>query len=227
MRVLIVSGIWPPEVGGPASHGPGVRPLPGRPRPPRPRRHHRGPGRPGAGPGFPIRAARKDRPDSIRQPAAALTVLAAARGADVVYATGLYGRSALASALRRIPLVLKLVNDPAYERARRLGLVRRHARGVPGGSRAAASALLKRSRDLDARARRQDRHPEPLPGRDRDALGHAAGADPRGPQSGPGGRARLPSRAELRERLGFDGPDLRVRRPAHRRRRTCRSRSPR
>jgi hypothetical protein len=24
LRVLIVSGIWPPDVGGPASHGPGL-----------------------------------------------------------------------------------------------------------------------------------------------------------------------------------------------------------
>ena len=40
----------------------------------------------------------------------------------MVYATGMYGRSALASRLRRVPLVIKLVSDPAYERARRLGL---------------------------------------------------------------------------------------------------------
>ena len=60
MRVLISSGIWPPEVGGPASHGPelgrfladrghGVRAVttagPAGPEPA----------------GFPIRASRKDR----------------------------------------------------------------------------------------------------------------------------------------------------------------------
>ena len=49
-------------------------------------------------------------------------MLGAVRGVDVVYATGLYGRSTLAAAAHRLPLVLKLVNDPAYERARRLGV---------------------------------------------------------------------------------------------------------
>ncbi len=51
-----------------------------------------------------------------------MVVAAEARRADVIYATGLYVRSSLASRLLRIPLVMKLVNDPAYERARRRGL---------------------------------------------------------------------------------------------------------
>ena len=121
MRVLISSGIWPPEVGGPASHGPelgrfladrghSVRAVttagPGGPEPT----------------GYPIRASRKDRHQLIRYPAATLTVLNAARGMDVVYATGLYSRSALAASAHRVPLVLKLVSDPAYERAIRLEL---------------------------------------------------------------------------------------------------------
>ena len=121
MRVLISSGIWPPEVGGPASHGPELgRFLADR--------GHEVTAVTTAGPagpepsGFPIRASRKDRPQLIRQPAAALAVLGAVRGVDVVYATGLYGRSTLAAAAHRLPLVLKLVNDPAYERARRLGV---------------------------------------------------------------------------------------------------------
>ena len=33
VRVLVVSGIWPPDVGGPASHAPAVAALPARPRP--------------------------------------------------------------------------------------------------------------------------------------------------------------------------------------------------
>lgn len=121
MRVLIVSGIWPPEVGGPASHGPEfgrflldrghlVRAVTTA-------------GRAGAlDPGFPVTASRNDRPRPIRMPAAALSVITAARWADVIYATGMYGRSVVASTVNRVPLILKLTQDPAYERAHRLGL---------------------------------------------------------------------------------------------------------
>jgi len=121
MEVLIVSGIWPPEVGGPASHGPDLgRFLLERGHRVRAVTTASGPER--FDPGFPVLASRKDRPRLIRQPAAALSVLRAAAGVDVIYATGMYGRSALASAVRRTPLVIKLAADPAYERARRLGL---------------------------------------------------------------------------------------------------------
>jgi glycosyltransferase involved in cell wall biosynthesis len=54
--------------------------------------------------------------------AGALTIVAAARSPEVVYSSGLYYKSALAATLNRIPLVVKLTTDPAYERSRRLGL---------------------------------------------------------------------------------------------------------
>jgi len=50
----------------------------------------------------------------------------AAGWADVIYTTGIYSRSSLASAVRQRPLVVKLVNDPAFERAA--------ARGWYGGT---------------------------------------------------------------------------------------------
>ena len=121
MEILIVSGIWPPEVGGPASHAPEFgRFLMDRGH--RVRALTTAGSEPPVDPGFPVAATRKDRPRWVRQPAAAAAVLRTAAGADVIYATGMYGRSALAATVRRIPLVIKLVTDPAYERARRLGL---------------------------------------------------------------------------------------------------------
>jgi glycosyltransferase involved in cell wall biosynthesis len=45
----------------------------------------------------------------------------AARAADVIYASGFYSRSALAGAATGTPLVVKLTNDPAFERARSRG----------------------------------------------------------------------------------------------------------
>jgi glycosyltransferase involved in cell wall biosynthesis len=121
LRVLIVTGIWPPDVGGPASHGPEfgrflldrgheVRALTST-------------GSSGAEPpGFPLTTSRRDRPRPIRLAAGALAATKAARRMDVVYAAGMYSRSALAAAMNRVPLVLKLASDPAYERARRWGL---------------------------------------------------------------------------------------------------------
>jgi glycosyltransferase involved in cell wall biosynthesis len=147
MRILIVSGIWPPEVGGPASHGPEFgRFLTAR--------GHRvravtTAGRAGPeDPGFPIVAARKDRPRLIRQPAVALTVLRAVEDAEVVYATSLYGRSALATTLRSTPLVIKLVNDPAYERAHRLGVFSGTLEAFQRPHRHPAVRALKRLRNL-------------------------------------------------------------------------------
>jgi glycosyltransferase involved in cell wall biosynthesis len=50
-------------------------------------------------------------------PGAALNVLSAAPRADVIYGIGMYTRSALAASVARSPLVLKLSQDPAYQRA--------------------------------------------------------------------------------------------------------------
>jgi glycosyltransferase involved in cell wall biosynthesis len=121
LRVLIVSGIWPPDVGGPASHGPELGQfLAARGNDVRAVTT--------CGPdgartfGFPLRTARRDLPRVLRMPGGALALGRSVRGRDVIYATGMYHRAALAARLYRMPLVIKLVNDPAYERARNLGL---------------------------------------------------------------------------------------------------------
>ncbi len=57
-----------------------------------------------------------------RHAAAVARIASLARRADVVYSTGMLGRSSLGAELARTPLVMKLTADPAYERARRLGL---------------------------------------------------------------------------------------------------------
>jgi glycosyltransferase involved in cell wall biosynthesis len=146
LRVLLVSGIWPPDVGGPASHGPefGQFLL---------ERGHRvravtsiGADEPPPTP-FPLARTRRDRPLPVRLLTGTVAVTRGASAVDVVYATGLYSRSALASKLRSLPLVLKLVNDPAYERARSLGLFSgtlEEFQHAEGGKRILA---LKRLRD--------------------------------------------------------------------------------
>jgi hypothetical protein len=53
-------------------------------------------------------------------PRAAVAVAAAAPRADVFHDLGMYTRSAMAAAVTRTPLVLKLAQDPAHEGALRL-----------------------------------------------------------------------------------------------------------
>jgi hypothetical protein len=99
---VIVTGIWPPDPGGPASHAPalaeflharghGVRVVTTASAPPAPR-------------GFPVLWAPRQSP--ARHARAALLVRAGARSSDVVYATGMVRRAALGAALARSPLVV-------------------------------------------------------------------------------------------------------------------------
>jgi len=121
MRVLVVSGIWPPDVGGPASHAPEVA------------RHLRGRDHtveavitadaPPAEEPYPVRWVSRRLPAGVRHIAVVLEIFRHARAADVVYATGMFARAAVASSLARRPLVVKLTGDPAFERARWRGLV--------------------------------------------------------------------------------------------------------
>jgi glycosyltransferase involved in cell wall biosynthesis len=118
-RILIVSGIWPPDVGGPASHGPGVgRFLTARGHDVRAVISSDGDA---VDCGFGMLEIDRRRPLARRLADGAEALLRAARWADVVYATGIYSRAALACWASGTPLVLKLVNDPAFERARNRG----------------------------------------------------------------------------------------------------------
>ncbi|HUK96787.1 MAG TPA: glycosyltransferase family 4 protein [Gaiellaceae bacterium] len=122
MRILLLPGIWPPDVGGPATHGPDfARFLVGR--------------------GHQVRVVTMADDDVTDRPCAVETVsrrnpfpirysvLAAraaqfARQSDVVYVSATYAAAAAATVAARRPLVAKLVSDPAYERAYRYGLFR-------------------------------------------------------------------------------------------------------
>ena len=120
MNVLVVSGIWPPDVGGPASHAPELAAF----------LQARGHGVevvttaaavPPA-PDFPIHAVLRSTPVGLRHARVAALIARRARRADVVYATSMISRAGIGSAVARRPLVLKLVADAAYERAKRQGI---------------------------------------------------------------------------------------------------------
>ncbi|MBA2424485.1 MAG: glycosyltransferase family 4 protein [Actinobacteria bacterium] len=117
MRILIVSGIWPPDVGGPASHAPELAEfLLGR--------GHSvevvttADASPAKQP-YEIRWVDRAAPAGLRHARVAAWIRERASHADVVYATSMLGRAVLGSSLARRPVVVKLVADEAYERARR------------------------------------------------------------------------------------------------------------
>ena len=122
MHIVFLTGIWPPDVGGPATHGPDfARFL-------RDRGHEvvvvtMADGEPTDRP-VPVKTVARALPFPLRYPLVAARAAQLGRGADVLYATGTYAAAAAASRIARRPLVVKLVSDPAYERAWRLGLFR-------------------------------------------------------------------------------------------------------
>jgi glycosyltransferase involved in cell wall biosynthesis len=146
VNVLVVSGIWPPDVGGPASHGPDVasflqqhghdvRVVVAADRAPAPRP-------------YPIRWASRSLPKGVVHARAAALIAQEARRADVVYTTGMFGRTALACAATRTPYVVKLTGDPAFERARWRGSVEGDVEAFQAARRHRALRAL---RDLTVR----------------------------------------------------------------------------
>jgi glycosyltransferase involved in cell wall biosynthesis len=149
MRVLIVSGIWPPDVGGPASHAPDVAQF------------LRGRGHevevvttadsPPPAPAYPVRAVPRHHRVGVRHVRGVALVRQRAREVDVVYTTGMFGRSAAGSTLARKPYVVKLTADPAFERSRRRGIVAGNVDDFQAQSGGSTVALLRFARDIELR----------------------------------------------------------------------------
>jgi glycosyltransferase involved in cell wall biosynthesis len=150
MKVLIVSGIWPPDIGGPASHAPDVaqflterghevRVLVTAERKP-------------AEESYPVDWIPRSLPKGIAHGVATVRIASAARQVDVVYATGMFARTALASKAARRPFVLKLTGDPAFERARARRRVGGDVEAFQRGGGGLESFALRRVRDATLRS---------------------------------------------------------------------------
>jgi hypothetical protein len=148
-EVLIVSGIWPPDVGGPASHAPDVaRFLAGRghdievvttaERAPAPE-------------DYPVRWVSRSLPVGVRHVRGLALVRSRARRADVVYTTGMFGRSSAGALAAQRPYVVKLTADPAFERSRRRGLVAGDVDEFQEGGGGPVGFALRRARNFELR----------------------------------------------------------------------------
>jgi glycosyltransferase involved in cell wall biosynthesis len=204
LRVLIVSGIWPPDVGGPASHGPELGAF----------LSARGhdveavvscAGSSAERTGFPLHTTDRERPLPVRMVDGGATVTRAARGFDVMYTTGMYSRSVLAARLRGLPVVLKLASDPAYERSRNLGLYDGTLESFQQANGSHKIAFLKRVRStVVSNASHLVIPSEYLA---RVAREWGIGDDRISVIPNPAPRlGALADRAELRARLGVEGP---------------------
>jgi glycosyltransferase involved in cell wall biosynthesis len=201
----VVSGIWPPDVGGPASHAPavaefllqrghGVDVVTTAAAEPPPRT-------------YAVHWVSRGLPRGVRHAAVAAEVARRARGADVVYATSMIRRAAAGSALARRPLVVKLVADEAYERVRRAGRFHGSLEEFQCSSGDLRVRTLRSTRD---RALRRAAHVL-CPSAYLRAIALGWGLDPGRvsvlPNPAPPLPA-MPSREELRRELGLDGPTL-------------------
>jgi glycosyltransferase involved in cell wall biosynthesis len=205
VRVVVVSGIWPPDVGGPASHAPEVAEF----------LHGRGHAveavvtadeAPAPEP-YPVRFTSRRLPVGVRHLHAAALVAARARRADVVYTTGMFARSALAARAVRTPYVVKLTGDPAFERARARGVVDAGIEEFQRGGGGARSGALRRLRDVTLRGAAHVFCPSAY----LRELVLGWGVEPARASVLPNPAPHVvPSagREELRARLGFTGPTL-------------------
>src|SRR4051794_22378124 len=105
MRIVFLTGIWPPDIGGPATHGPEFsRFLVDH--------GHEvvvvtmGDGEPGVRPCEVVVVSRAQR-FPVRYGRLALESSRRARTADLVYATATYAAASFASSVSRTPLVAK------------------------------------------------------------------------------------------------------------------------
>jgi glycosyltransferase involved in cell wall biosynthesis len=204
VKVLVVSGIWPPDVGGPASHAPEVAEFllsrghqvevvttaAAEPAPE----------------DYPVLWVRRSLPPGVRHAEGVRLVREHARRSDVVYTTGMFGRSSLGALAARTPFVVKLTADPAYERARRWGLWRG---SLEDFQRSAPLTTLPLRLARDADVRRAAHVVTPSSYLRELALGW--GVEPGRATLLPNPAPPVPElrpRDELRTELGLEGPTL-------------------
>jgi glycosyltransferase involved in cell wall biosynthesis len=114
---VVVSGIWPPDPGGPASHAPALAAF----------LHGRGhevavvttAKAPPAQEPYRVTWVSRRLPAGIRHAWISVVIARRAATCDVIYATSMVRRAALGAVFARRPLVVKLVSDEVFERAAR------------------------------------------------------------------------------------------------------------
>jgi glycosyltransferase involved in cell wall biosynthesis len=117
LRIILPTGIFPPDVGGPASYVPRIaEAFVGRGHSVEVVTLADDPSAVGSLP-FPVRRIRRGRARIPRMIETIRSIFSLARRADLIYANGLFIEAAIAAILAHRPLVMKVVGDWAWERA--------------------------------------------------------------------------------------------------------------
>lgn len=123
MRVCLITGIFPPDIGGPATYVPRIASA-------LVDRGHRvslislsdTPGHDDSRYPFSVQRILRSQPKFLRVPRTVRAITAVARDSDLIFANGLFTESAIAAKLTRKSLVVKVVGDWAWERSVNAGL---------------------------------------------------------------------------------------------------------
>jgi glycosyltransferase involved in cell wall biosynthesis len=202
VNALVVSGIWPPDVGGPASHAPEVAEFL--------LAHGHNPRVLITADRAPAREAYEvdwiPRSSPVRHLLAFRRIAQLAKRADVVYTTGMFVRSGAGSLAAGTPYVVKLTADPGFERARRRGLTHASLAGFQH-ERSPVTWPLRWSRDELAKHAAHVITPSSYLRELAIGWGVAADGVTVLPNPAPAVPDATP-RDELRARFGFDGPTL-------------------
>jgi glycosyltransferase involved in cell wall biosynthesis len=147
MRICLVTGIFPPDIGGPASYVPqiaeGLQELGHHlelvtlaDRPDESTRPYP----------FVVHRIRRAGTRPVRLARTVLEITRVARRSDLVFANGLLLEAAVAARIVRKPLVMKVVADWAWERATSWGLTRENLEGFQPRRQGWRAGALKRLR---------------------------------------------------------------------------------
>lgn len=155
MRIAIVTGIYPPDVGGPAAYVPAVAAE-------LVERGHRvevitladnpadNPGHP-----YPVKRIRRGAFLPARMALVFFAVWKAARRSDVVYLNGLFQEGQAAAWLAGVRTVHKIVGDYAWERARNRGLFKGTIEDYQAGASGFRLRLMNLIRNIPLRTARE------------------------------------------------------------------------
>lgn len=156
---------------------------------------------------YPVFFASRRLPKGVLHARTAALIRSRARAVNVVYTTGMLGRSTAGALAARRPYVVKLTADPAFERSRRRGLVAGDVEDFQGGGGGLVASLLRGGRNLELRRAAHVLCPSSYL---RDlVLSWGVAAERVGvlPNSAPD-VPELPSREELKRAFGLDGATL-------------------